>query len=360
MNRFTSKAAGTVLVAASALLLSLGVSSASVAAQPVAQATGGQAVTVPAGGTATLQVRGFCLDFGKPFPASSAAPTGPADAKIRAALNYAVQKGYDNSDARQVQEAIWYLATGNWERADHALGTEIANAANDAANVPTDPSGTSLVDALKNQSVTMSTAVNFAAAGGATGADAFYGDATVTLTNSGAQSAQIFLPFGTIFPPANASDQRLVGYVLAAQQAATPSATGAVATATESFATTPGASATVAETGTPAASATSAATTTPVASATAAETATTAATAAATSAATETTAPTAMATETTMPTAMATEATAPAATSTPQSVALPQTGAGSGGFPGWMLLIVAGLGSLLAGAALLRRGSVTS
>jgi len=355
MNRFTSKLAGTALVVASAFMLSLGISSANVAAQPVGQASGGQTVTIPAGGTATLQVRGFCLDFGKPFPASSTAPSVNADAKIRAALNYAVQKGYDNSDARQVQEAIWYLATGNWERPDHALGTEIANAANDAANAPTDPSGTSLLDALKSQSVTMGSAVNFTAAGGATGADAFYGDATVTLTNSGTQSAQIFVPFGTVFPPANSGDQRLVGYVLAAQQAGTPATTGtAVSTATEEVATTPSAAAT------------SEATMTPAASATAAGTATTAATAAATettaptAVATETTAPTAMATETTAPTAMATETAAPAATSTPQSVSLPQTGAGSGGFPGWMLLIVAGLGSLLAGAALLRRGSVTS
>ena len=349
MNRFTSKFAGTALLAASALMLSLGFSSAGVAAQPAAQATGGQTVTIPAGGTATLHVRGFCLDFGKPFPASSGVPSTTADAKIRAALNYAVQKGYDNSDARQVQEAIWYLATGAWERPDHVLGTEIANAANDAANAPTDPSGTSLLDALKAQGVTMGSAVNFTAAGGATGADAFYGDATVTLTNSGTQSAQIFLPFGTVFPPANAGDQRLVGYVLAAQQASTPAATGtSAATATEQVATTPAASATVAETTTPAATATTAAT--------AAATETTAPTAAAT----ETTAPTAAATETTAPTAMPTETTAPAPTSTPQSVALPQTGAGSGGFPGWMLLIVAGLGSLLAGAALLRRGSVTS
>ena len=191
-----------------------------------------------------MQVRGFCLDFDKPFPSQSSAPTGLAPDQARAALNYAVSSS-----------------------------------------------------------------------------DAFYGDGTLTITNNGTQDASVYLPFGSVFPPANSADQRLIGYSLAAAQ---PVAT-----------TTAGATSTV--------------------EATTAATSTVAATAPA--AATSTTAPTAVATETTAPTETAAPTMAAAPTMTPATPGLPTTDAGDSGLPGWPLLFGAALFCLVAGPALLRRSA---
>jgi len=56
-------------------------------ASPTGQGQALNPLTIPAGGTANLTVRGFCMDFGKPFPVDNTAPKGLADDKIRAALN---------------------------------------------------------------------------------------------------------------------------------------------------------------------------------------------------------------------------------------------------------------------------------
>jgi hypothetical protein len=306
--RTTRQLAGVSLLTLAALLFVSGLTSATAVAQPLPQATSGQPITIAAGQSATLQVRGFCLDFGKLFPSQSNAPTGLAPDQARAALNYAVSKGYDTSDPRQVQEAIWFLVSGEWHRDDHALGQEIVDAAKNG-NMPATPGGTSLIDAL--QANNLIATITFTPGGGLTGSDAFYGDGTLTITNNGTQDAQVYLPFGSIFPPANSAEQRLIGYALAAAQ--------------------PAATTTVEATGTVEPSATAEATSTVAA----------------------TTAPTA----TTMPTETAAPTQTAAPTMTPATPCLPRTGAGAAGLPGWLVLFGAALVCLVAGLALLRRSA---
>jgi len=306
----TRKFAGVSLLTLAALLFVFGLTSATAMAQPLPQATGGQVLTIAAGQSASVQVRGFCLDFGKPFPSQSSAPTGLAPDQARAALNYAVSKGYDTSDPAQVQEAIWFLVSGEWHRTDHAMAQEIVDAAKNG-NMPATPSGTSLIDALQANNLTAT--ISFTPGGGLTGSDAFYGDGSLMIKNNGTQDVQVYLPFGSVFPPANSADQRLIGYAMAAAQPAATNTAGATAT-TE---------------------------------ATVEPTSTTAATAAPT----ETAAATAAPTETAAPTMAA------APTMTPATPGLPTTGAGDSGLPGALLLLGAALVCLLAGLALLRRSA---
>src|SRR5919202_1189799 len=71
-------------------------------------------LTIPAGGSATLTVRGFCLDYGKPFPTQETQATRLTDNKIRAALNYSLEKGYTEGNPQQVELAVWYLRDNTW------------------------------------------------------------------------------------------------------------------------------------------------------------------------------------------------------------------------------------------------------
>ena len=135
-------------------------------------------VTIPAGGTANLTVRGFCLDFGKPFPTDNTTTNGLADDKIRAALNYSIQKGYTEGNPAQVELAVWFLRDNTWHNADHAVAQEIVNNATTANAPATGGEGTSLSDAVKQNQVTLQ--AKFAAQT----AGHFYGDTTLQIKNS--------------------------------------------------------------------------------------------------------------------------------------------------------------------------------
>src|SRR6476660_4941936 len=72
------------------------------------------AVTIPGGGSVDLTVRGFCLNYGKPFPTGQMSAAGLAADNLRSALNYSIGKGYTDSNARQVELGIWYLVDNTW------------------------------------------------------------------------------------------------------------------------------------------------------------------------------------------------------------------------------------------------------
>ncbi len=193
---------------------------------PGAATGGAQVLNLNAGETATLQIRGFCLDPGKPFPNAFGQPAVVATDTIRSALYYAVQQGYDQSNPDQVQEAVWYLQTGTWQHPSHDLGQQIVNAAQ-GMTPPAAPAGTSVLDALGAHNVSMQ--VSFSPAPGTAPGQAFYGDGTIQVTNSGSSQMQVYLPFGTIFPPADPTTQRLVAFVTGTNQTPTPAATNSPA-----------------------------------------------------------------------------------------------------------------------------------
>jgi len=279
-------------------------------------------------------VRGFCLDFGKPFPTGEMTGQGLADANIRSALNYAIQKGYTNGNAQQVEQAIWNLRDNTWHNQSHEVGTEIVNNAT-AANAPANGTdGTSVVDALTQGQITVSATFVPQTS------DAFYGDGKVTIKNTGTSEIRIYMPVGVVFTAGNnGAFQDLVAYQLApeplqatgtttvsatgtASPAATGTITGTVGATVTALATgtVTGTTPTAEATGTVSGTATAGTTPTTVTTATVGTTATEVATAAAT---------TTTVAETATPEATATTATVEAtATSVPGSSTLPQTGSG--------------------------------
>ena len=209
---------GAGLLAVAALLLSLGFGAAGAAAQTGPSTS--EVLTIPAGQSAQVQVRGFCLDFGKTFPTGAITAKELAKPELRAALNYAIQKGYVNSNPAQVEQAMWYLSDSTWHSASHVLGQEIVDNSK-TGQAPGDPTGgTTLFDALAKGG--LSADVTFTPKT----ADAFYGDGTMTIHNMGTSDLQVYLPLGTVFPPTTAGQQRLIVYALQVTQQA-PTATAA-------------------------------------------------------------------------------------------------------------------------------------
>ena len=301
-----------------------------------------------AGGGTTINV--FCLDFGKKFPdGQSVKAQGLADDKVRGALQYALGKGYVQSNPYEVQLAVWNITDGQPFHDVNNRGTTIAQEI--VSNAGSAPAGSA-------SDVSNITVSNLKAAD----ANAAYGTGTVT----GSLPANV--PVGFLLPASDGTFQRLVSVVASttgqastgAQATTAPTTTGAATTASGTTSAAGSAAAsTTTTTGTTAAG-TTAATTAPTAttasSATTAPTATTAATSAATTAPTATAA-TATRAATTAPLATGTGG-ATVATQAPTT--LPATGAarndGSSDFRLLAVLLLT-LGVIATGIVLRRRAA---
>ena len=157
---------------------------------------------------ATITFEAFCVNFGKLFPTAITGPDGTvAPDKVRAALEYAQEKSLtaDSQQALQVQYAIWQLInTPNSPKGD-ALAQDVITAAN-AATV-SNPTGTSILDAAKASQVTL-TLDSWQPIGDkqqitASASDHFYGRGQLTVENVSQQALTLYMPTGTIFPPAS-------------------------------------------------------------------------------------------------------------------------------------------------------------
>jgi hypothetical protein len=176
--------------------------------------TSSQTFTLEPGGKATVTFEGFCTNFGQKFPTSIQAPNGLADDKVRGALAYIQSNNLaaDVNKALDAQYAIWQLqgATGSPAGGDTAKAVVSA-----ASTAPTNPQGTSVVDAAKGGQVrvtldTWQPIGDKVQIGSAT--DNFYGRGTVTVENISQQSLTLYMPVGTLFPPATAGEQTMAGY----------------------------------------------------------------------------------------------------------------------------------------------------
>jgi uncharacterized surface anchored protein len=189
-----------------ALVLTMGIGQGHALAAPP------KAFTLQPGGKATITFEAFCVNFGKLFPTAINGPDGTvAPDKVRAALEYAVEKGLtaDSKQALQVEYAIWQLInTPNSPKGD-ALAQDVIAAAN-AASV-TNPTGTSILDAAKANQVTL-TLDSWQPIGDkqqitATASDHFYGRGQLTVENVSQQAVTLYMPTGTVFPPASNAQQ---------------------------------------------------------------------------------------------------------------------------------------------------------
>ncbi len=76
-------------------------------------------------------MHGFCLNYGLPFPGAELLPTELASDPLRNAAFYSMANGYINSNAFDVEKAIWYLSDGTrLDGQDYTLADEIVAYAN--------------------------------------------------------------------------------------------------------------------------------------------------------------------------------------------------------------------------------------
>src|SRR4051812_48123585 len=159
-------------------------------------------VTVPAGGSATLQVRGLALQPGSLLPQGALAlgQQTLATERVRTALYYGINWGYADTDPQQVALAVWWAQNGQWPETDHTYAQRIADAAAASPGLP--PwlgDGRSLVSLVSRGQLSL-TSLSLAPA-----STTSFGTGTLTVRNSSGQDLLVYLPYGTVFTGANGS-----------------------------------------------------------------------------------------------------------------------------------------------------------
>jgi hypothetical protein len=194
----------------------------------VAQAQASSAFTVPPGGRVLVSFEAYCLDFGGAFPLALAAPSadaGLAPANVRAAINYI--RGHrpgDSQAALQAQYAIWRLrgVAGLPKGSDAvAQGTPVTDPAN----------ARSILDGGLNRGewsldVTAWSPIGRPVQLASGVSDNFYGAGQMIVRNNTRQQLSLYVPVGTIFPPAGSGLQRVAGYPTGVQVVRLPNTDG--------------------------------------------------------------------------------------------------------------------------------------
>jgi hypothetical protein len=155
------------------------------------------AVTVPAGGSATLEIKGFALQPGSTIAQGSysLAQQPLASDRVRTSLYYGIDWGYTETGPQQVALAIWWAQDGAWLSEERAVAERIANAAASAPGLPVWlADGRSIVSlvaqgqlAISEMRLSPSTSAPALAVG------------TLVLRNTTGQDIVAHLPYGTTF-----------------------------------------------------------------------------------------------------------------------------------------------------------------
>lgn len=196
-------------------------------AQDGGAAIGPYVVTLQPGETTEIDVHGFCLNYGLPFPGDVLQPTELASDPLRNAAIYSLANGYIDSNAFDVEKAIWYLSDGTrLDGQDYTLADEIIAYANSGVQ-PADvvdgvPHMVELVTAGSLEA-SVSGFVNVAPEQGS-----FFGSGTLTITNVSDAAQQFVVSYGTVTVDETDGDQQnmLVFPSQPAPVQATPPKTG--------------------------------------------------------------------------------------------------------------------------------------
>ncbi len=184
-------------------------------AVPLARAQVAQPFTLEPGGTATIQIEAFCIEFGKFFPAAIRPPNGVAPDNVRAALDHIQQNALtaNEADALEAQYAIWeLLGAPNSPPATSSIAQDVlAN----ATIAPATPGGTSVMNAAQQGTIRMQITawdpvgdkVRILSA-----TDHFFGRGTLEIENTSDQILDLYLPIGAAFPAQEMRFQTVSGY----------------------------------------------------------------------------------------------------------------------------------------------------
>lgn len=154
-------------------------------------------VTLQPGETMEMEVHGFCLNHGLPFPGVELKPMDLASEPLRNAAIYGLANGYIDSNPFDFEKAIWYLSEGTrLEGQDYTLADEIIEYANSGVQPSDVVEGVphmaeKIADGSLEASVT--DFVNVAPEAGS-----FFGGGTLTITNVSDAEQQFVVSYGTV------------------------------------------------------------------------------------------------------------------------------------------------------------------
>jgi len=208
-----------------AALVLLALPTAALAQQPADPVTVQPVVIdLEANGTVELPIFGFCLEYGKPFPGASLRPAALAPDQVRAAITYAVGKGYVQSEPLQTQLAIWYFLNGNAKVAETygAVADEIIAAVEGGVALNETAEGAQLLTEAVAGGVVTAAIDDFE---DISPDGSYIGSGTLVLTNLTAAPVRILLPYGVQFTEEPYQDRQIMGIFPQEPAAPQPEAT---------------------------------------------------------------------------------------------------------------------------------------
>lgn len=203
-----------------ALVLLLSILPLQAFAQEGGTLAGPYIVTLQPGESTEINVHGFCLNYGLPFPGDTLQPDELASDALRNAAIYSLANGYIDSSPFDVEKAIWYLSDGTrLDGQDYTLADEIIDYANSGVQ-PSDvvdgvPHMAELV-AAGSLEASVTGFVNIAPEQGS-----FFGNGTLTITNVSQEPQQFVVSYGTVAVDEAEGDQQNM-LVFPSQPAPTP------------------------------------------------------------------------------------------------------------------------------------------
>lgn len=154
-------------------------------------------VTLQPGETMEIEVHGFCLNHGLPFPGVELQPAELASEPLRNAAIYGMENGYIDTNPFDFEKAIWYLSDGTrLEGQDYTLADEIIEYANSGVQPSDVVEGVphmaeKIADGSLEASIT--NFVNVAPEKGS-----FFGSGTLVITNVSGAEQQFVVSYGTV------------------------------------------------------------------------------------------------------------------------------------------------------------------
>lgn len=180
-----------------ALVLLLSVLPLQAFAQQGGTAVGPYIVTLKPGETMEIEVHGFCLNYGLPFPGAELKPAELASEPLRNAAIYGLANGYIESNPFDFEKAIWYLSDGTrLNGQDYTLADEIIAYANSGVQPADVVEGVPhMADKIADGSLE-ATVVDFVNVAPEKGS--FFGGGTLRITNVSDASQQFVISYGTV------------------------------------------------------------------------------------------------------------------------------------------------------------------
>lgn len=164
-------------------------------------------VTLKPGEKIEINVHGFCLNYGLPFPGTELKPIELASGLLRNAAIYSLANKYIDTNPYDVQKAIWNLSDGTRLKGeDYTLADQIIEYANSGVQPSDVVDGVpQMAEKLADGSLEAAVVdfVNFAPKLGS-----FFGNGTLVITNVSDAPQKFVVSYGTVVHDEADGDQQ--------------------------------------------------------------------------------------------------------------------------------------------------------